>query len=119
MADGSAAESASEASRADYVRAERVRFVFIQAPLPMFFSPLSAALLSFAIWQWVPHARLLVWTALLTAIAIGRVALVYSFPRNAPTVAQVRRWEKIFVASIVVVDLTWGFGALTLLTDFP
>src|SRR4051812_34423204 len=119
MPEESSAEIASEAALADHVRAERVRFVFIQAPLPMFFSPLSAALLSFAIWQWVPHTRLLVWTALLTVIAIGRVALVYSFPRNAPTVQQVRRWEKIFVASIVVVDLTWGFGALTLLTELP
>jgi diguanylate cyclase (GGDEF)-like protein len=111
----SAATAESEQALRDFVRAERVRFVFIQAPLPMFFSPLAAAILSGALWGWIDHRLLIGWTGALMVIAILRVLLVYTYPRVSPTVEQVRRWERIFVASVLLVDVCWGFGALALL----
>ncbi len=100
---------------AEHVRAERVRFVFIQSALPILFSPLAATLLSAALWHAVAHVRLLVWTIGLAVIAVARVALIRTYPAQTPSVAAVKRWEKTFVASILLVDLWWGFGALFLL----
>jgi diguanylate cyclase (GGDEF)-like protein len=105
----------SEAALADFVRGERVRFVFVQSAIPIFFSPAAAALLSFALWDVVSRARLVAFTGGLTLIAVLRVTLVRSFPKATTDVLLVKRWEQIFVASIVLVDLFWGIGGLFLL----
>src|SRR4051812_10180848 len=104
-----------ETALAEHVRAERVRFVFIQSAIPILFSPLAATLLSAALWHVVDHVRLLVWTIGVAAIAVGRVALIRTYPAETPTVAVVKRWEMTFIASILLVDLWWGIGALFLL----
>ncbi len=108
-------DSGDDTALAEHVRAERVRFVFIQSAIPILFSPLAATLLSAALWPSVGHLRLLVWTLGLVVIAAGRVALIRTYPAATPSVAAVKRWELTFVISILVVDLWWGGGALTLL----
>ncbi|HTJ46404.1 MAG TPA: GGDEF domain-containing protein [Kofleriaceae bacterium] len=113
--DGDTPDEASEAVLAEHVRAERVRFVFIQSALPILFSPVAASLLAFTIWSWVDHTRLVVWTIGLAVIACGRVALVRTYPAVSPSASRVRAWERTFVGSILLVDLWWGIGALTLL----
>jgi diguanylate cyclase (GGDEF)-like protein len=111
---------ADEVALAEHVRAERVRFVFIQSAIPILFSPLAATLLTVTIWDAVAHARLLIWTIGLALIALGRVALIRTYPKTAPGPGRVRAWERTFVASILLVDLWWGLGALTLLVpDAP
>jgi diguanylate cyclase (GGDEF)-like protein len=112
-------DAEDEAALAEHVRAERVRFVFIQSAIPILFSPLAASLLSAALWHAVDHARLLVWTIGLAVIAAGRVALVRGYPAQTPSVAAVRRWELTFVLSILLVDLWWGVGVLFLLPAGP
>ena len=99
----------------EHIRAERVRFVFVQSAVPIFFSPLAAAILSLALWKVVDHGLLVGWTIGLLVIAVIRVVLIRSFPQSAADESQVKRWERIFVSSIVAVDLWWGFGALFLL----
>jgi hypothetical protein len=64
----------SDRALADFVRAERVRFVFIQSAVPIFFSPVAACILSGALWRAVNHTLLLSWTAALFVIAVLRVA---------------------------------------------
>jgi len=108
------ADAASEHALTELIRAERVQFALIQSPIPIFFSPLAASILAAVLWETVPHGPLLVWPAGLLVIAVVRVALIRSFPR-APSEEEVRRWERVFVASILTVDLWWGLGALALL----
>src|SRR5262245_61600583 len=119
MGPSPAEEVASEAALADFVRAERVRFVFIQSALPMFFSPIGGAILSLALWKSVDHGRLVFWTAGLAVIALIRLTLVRAYPSVTPSALHVRRWELTFVLSILLVDLWWGVGALLLLPAAP
>jgi diguanylate cyclase (GGDEF)-like protein len=100
---------------AEHVRAERLRFVFIQSALPIIFSPLAAAILSLTLRSSVDHRLLIAWTLTLALIAIFRVIVVRLFARLPEPAVHVKRWEQIFVASILLVDVCWGFGALALL----
>src|SRR5262249_43413715 len=59
------------------------------------------------------------WVGALFVIALLRIALVRSYPPVDPEPAGVRRWERVFVASIMVVDLTWGLGAVYLMPEAP
>ena len=109
------ADAASEAALAEHIRAEQLRFVFIQSPLPMMFSPAAGLLLLYAVWSDVPHDRLIAWCAGLAVIAAVRVGLIGAFPKSNPGPTLVARWERIFVTSIVLVDAWWGVGAPFLL----
>jgi diguanylate cyclase (GGDEF)-like protein len=109
-------DSASEHALTELIRAERVRFALIQSIVPIFFSPIAAAILVLALWSSVDRGRLLIWAAALLVIALVRVALVRSFRASSPSELEVRRWERIFVVSILAVDLWWGIGGLFLLT---
>src|SRR5688572_10923985 len=106
---------ASEQELEEHIRTERIRFVLIQSTLPIIFSPLAGAILSLALWHAVETRRLVVFVAGLVVIALQRVAATRMFPDPAPTGPALRRWERIYIASIMVVDLWWGFGALFLL----
>jgi diguanylate cyclase (GGDEF)-like protein len=109
----------SEHELAEHIRAERVRFVFIQSLLPIIFSPLAAAILSLALWNDVNHTLLVTWTGGLVAIALVRGLLIRQFSRLPPEQQDVKRWERVFVTSIMAVDLWWGIGALLLLPSTP
>jgi diguanylate cyclase (GGDEF)-like protein len=107
----------SEAALDEFVRAERVRFAFIQSPLPMLFSPMSAATLCLALWNSADRKALSVWAVGTAVIAAARVLLVRTYPKDSPAASAVARWERAFVASIVVVDLWWGLGCLVILPE--
>lgn len=96
-----------------------MRFVLIQSALPIVFSPLSAAILSLTLWDAVDHRTLLTWTAGLVAICLLRIGTNAGFSRAVAGAGEreIRRWEWIFIASIMVVDLWWGVGALFLLPE--
>jgi diguanylate cyclase (GGDEF)-like protein len=100
---------------AEHVRAERVRFVFIQSALPIIFSPLAAGILTATLWNTVDRRLMLGWTIGLGILAVIRALLVRAFKHVDATVDSVRRWERYFVSSIVLVDLWWGVGAVLLL----
>src|SRR4051812_10419135 len=104
-------DGASERALTELIRAERVQFALIQSPIPIFFSPLAASILAAVLWQPAERRLLIGWPLGLLVIAVIRVLLIRAFP-GSPTAAQVQRWERVFVASILTVDLWWGFGAL-------
>jgi len=108
---------ASEHALTEHIRGERVRFVFIQSALPIVFSPVAAVILSFTLWGTVDHATLTRWAAGLIALGLMRIGTNIGFARAVAGEREIRRWERIFIASIMLVDLWWGFGALLLLPD--
>jgi diguanylate cyclase (GGDEF)-like protein len=107
---------ASEHELAEHIRAERVRFVFIQSALPIVFSPLAAIVLSLTLWNAVDQRLLTWWTAGLVALCVLRIGTNLGFARAVAGEREIRRWERIFIASIMLVDLWWGFGSLVLLS---
>jgi len=108
-------QQASEHELAEHIRGERVRFVFIQSALPIVFSPISALILSLTLWNAVDHRVLTWWTAGLVALCVVRIGTNIGFSRAVASEHAVRRWEAIFIASIMLVDLWWGFGSLLLM----
>jgi diguanylate cyclase (GGDEF)-like protein len=105
----------SEHELEEHVRTERIRFVLIQSTLPIVFSPLAGAILALALWHAVEPLRLLVFAGGLAVIAAQRILATRAFPDPPPTGRELRRWEQLYIGSIVLVDLWWGFGALWLL----
>jgi len=105
----------SDAALAEYIRAERLRFVLIQSKLPIIFSPVAALILSVTLWNTVEAMRLMVFTGGLLLIAVQRVLATRMFPRPVPSGSALRRWEWIYIGSIMLVDLWWGIGALFLI----
>jgi diguanylate cyclase (GGDEF)-like protein len=108
-------QGASEHALAEHIRDERVRFVLIQSALPIVFSPLAAAVLSLSLWDSVDHRLLQAWTGGLIALCLVRIATNIGFNRAVAGEHSVIRWERVFIGSIMVVDLWWGFGSLLLL----
>jgi diguanylate cyclase (GGDEF)-like protein len=49
------------------------------------------------------------------ALCVVRIGTNIGFARAVAGEREIRRWERIFIASIMVVDLWWGLGALLLL----
>jgi diguanylate cyclase (GGDEF)-like protein len=105
----------SEHELAEHIRAERVRFVFIQSALPIVFSPLAAVILSLTLCSTVEHRLLMWWTGGLVALCVLRIGTNLGFARAVAGERETRRWERIFIASIMLVDLWWGFGSLLLM----
>jgi diguanylate cyclase (GGDEF)-like protein len=83
--------------------------------LPIVFSPLAGAILAVTLWHTVATWRLEVFVAGLLVIALQRVVATRLFPKPPPTGDALRRWERIYIASIMLVDLWWGVGAHALL----
>jgi diguanylate cyclase (GGDEF)-like protein len=105
----------TELGLAEHIRAERIRFVLIQSALPIVFSPLAGAILAVALWHVVDRDRLLGFAGGLVLIALQRLVATWLFPKPPPTGKALRRWEAIYIGSILLVDLWWGFGALWLI----
>jgi len=106
---------ASEQELEEHIRTERIRFVLIQSTLPIIFSPLAGAILCLALWHAVAPKRLLVFEVGLLVIAVQRVVTTRLFPDPPPVGVTLRRWERLYVFTIMLVDVWWGFGVLTLL----
>lgn len=106
---------ASEAELEEHIRTERIRFVLIQSTLPIIFSPLAGAVLCVALWHVVPMNRLALFVGGLLVIAVQRIVTTRLFPDPPPAGVVLKRWERLYVGTILLVDIWWGFGALTLL----
>lgn len=115
--EGSREPTKSEPIGAEKARIERVRFVFLQAPLPILFSPLAAALMAIALWEVGNRSHLVIWVGGAMMLAAGRLLLIRSYPRKTNDPALVRTFEKLFVASIAVVALWWGVGGTLMLGE--
>jgi diguanylate cyclase (GGDEF)-like protein len=109
-------QAASEHALAEHIRGERVRFVFIQSVLPIVFSPLAAIILSLTLWNHVDRQILTWWTAGLVGLCLVRIGTNIGFARAVASEHAIRRWERVFISSIMLVDLWWGFGSLLLLS---
>ena len=105
----------TDAAVDERVRAERVRFVIAQSPRSILISPLAGAILAIAIWTVADHARIVVWTAGLAALAGPRVLILRALRPIALTGAGLVRAERWLGASIMAIALWWGLGGLFLL----
>jgi len=98
------------------IRGERVRYVFLNSALPIFFSPIGGALMSLALMETTDRHRLWLWTAGLVALALIRLVMRQRFGAVISRAGtDFGRWERLFIGTIASIGLWWGVGAVLLL----
>jgi diguanylate cyclase (GGDEF)-like protein len=95
--------------------AEQVRVIYEQAIPASIISLLVAGLVWLILRDLTSATMLATWFGALAAIAIFRFILVRRFHRSPPAAADMERWERSFVASLVATGLVWGVGGLVIM----
>jgi diguanylate cyclase (GGDEF)-like protein len=102
------------------VVAEQVRLIYEQATPASVISLLVAALVCLILRDVTSHTVLAIWFGVLTVIAVFRFVLVRRFHRRPPAAADMGRWERSFIVSLVATGLVWGVGGLLIMpSDSP
>ncbi len=90
------------------LRAERVKLLF------QLFGAGQASLLSIvaitavALWNEVPHVKLVVWLALVVALSLVRATVYFGYQRARPLPNEAARWEYYFAAGASMMGLLWA-----------
>ena len=71
-------------------------------------------MVSIALWDAIPHGKLLLWTGASVLIVIIRGLLTAIFQRKAPTGPGIYRWARLHVISVSVSALLWTVASLFL-----
>lgn len=74
-------------------------------------SPVSAAVLSVALWPVTDRALLLGWLGTLCGVSIWRHAYAVAYLRATPQQRRQRHWEWHFLISLFAASCAWGIGA--------
>src|SRR5688500_14457823 len=102
------------------VVAEQVRVIYEQATPASIISLLVAGLVCLILRDVTSGTVLAAWFAAIAAIAAFRFILVRRFHRRPPAAADMERWERSFIASLVATGLVWGIGGLVIMpADSP
>ncbi|MGV8074990.1 MAG: hypothetical protein AB2L11_10600 [Syntrophobacteraceae bacterium] len=67
-----------------------------------------------ALWQVLPHWKLLLWAGSLVLLSMARAFLVAAFQRKAPLGADIYRWARMHVAGVVASGVMWALPSLFL-----
>ena len=110
------AEEEQKAHLRGTMRDEYLKLLFAQAPLSIILSPIIAAALALAILEVVDGRFLFAWVGVITSAAFIRMGLVVAF-RTQQNTLDLKTWEHLFTASIVMVGLCWGVGGWLLLPE--
>lgn len=73
-----------------------------------------AVSICFALWQFLPSWKLILWVGIFTLVTIARGYLVVSFRRIAPVGDDIKKWAKWHVAGTSASGLLWAFPSLFL-----
>lgn len=96
------------------LRAETVDKLYRQASLGIAATVINSAVLSFIQWDVVPHGNIILWFSCLMAAAVYRSFTIRRFRAAAGPAADMRAWEKRFVAGMTLVGIVWGAGGVLL-----
>jgi diguanylate cyclase (GGDEF)-like protein len=109
------AHPAPQAPLSDRIRAERLQVLFRQAPPAIVISAVVGVMVCAVLWDVDDRPTLLVWLVSLCTLALGRGALAIAYGRRSPESRNVRRWERWFVATALLVAAAWGTGGWLLM----
>ena len=93
----------------DRVRADLVALLYEQVPLSSFISALVATVLCALLWDVTSHAFLQGWWLFVVGLSLARIAMTLAYRRRGPD-ADLRTWERRFLASLVLTGAAWGIG---------
>jgi len=99
-------------SKALQISAQQVRLLYTHALAGFAATLLNVGIMIFVLWNDVTYPLLLTWAALLVAISLSRLVLVWMYRRAAPTVAHIRQWRTLFVIGAGSAGTVWGAAGL-------
>ena len=99
------------------VREEQVRLLFRFSLIGYLATLLVVFILGAVLWEDLSRPPLFAWFAAISVITIGRYALYKVFINRAPPAAELRSWERLFLAGTLLTALCWATIATVLLPD--
>ena len=98
------------AAVSEQVRGDLLALLFRQVPLSSVISILVASILCAILWDLTSPDWLGAWWVLIVGLAVLRVGLTYLFRRRASGDDDLKRWEAVFVVTLVLTGAAWGIG---------
>lgn len=90
------------------VRQDKLKLLFHQSFPALFISLAIGLLYSWASWEQVERPALLIWLLLLCLTTFTRLALFLAYFHAEPEEADVQRWERPYVVTLLLSSLLWG-----------
>jgi len=96
------------------VREAQVRQLYGQTPAGLAGIMLIMVSVCIALWQVIPHWKLLLWSGTLILLSIARGLSIAAFQRKAPYGAGILRWAKLHAVGTNASALMWALPSLFL-----
>ncbi len=94
------------------VHAEKLRLLYQQSFVAVLGNMISAALLVVILWPVQQKIVLISWYTVILIFAVFRIALFIRYRKKLPQGIDILVWERPYVATLYLVSLVWGIGAL-------
>ncbi len=98
------------------IQEEHLQLLFAQAPLAIILSPVTAAVLSMAIWEVVDRRSAVIWVGVVAAVAVLRMGVLVLYRKESGALPT-RKWESLFTSTLLLGGLSWGIGGWLLLPE--
>ena len=108
-------EHSPAAALSDRVRAERLQVLFRQAPPAIVISVVVGTMVCAVLWDVDDRRTLLLWLMSLCVIAIARGLIAIAYERRSSERPDIQGWERLFVATALLVAVAWGTGGWLLM----
>lgn len=110
------------------LHAEQVRMLYAGAPTAALVNAVNAAILTFLLWDVIPHSMLQKWLGVMCLVQVLRLALArfhqrLTQPGYGPVGAldhflmRAARWERWYLATVIASGLAWGAAGFWLFPD--
>ncbi len=96
------------------VLAEQVSALYSKGRVAFLTVVVNSAIVAFALWPEVDHARIAPWLGALYAITLGRLALHAAYVRRGPSPMDALAWGRAFTLGTFVNGIVWGVGGYVL-----
>lgn len=103
-------DSASKPLQFKNIDAERVRFLYRNATTAVMVNIFIAALISWGLWDRVPHTNLYYWLGALGLVTLARIHGIRRFKRLSPKDEEMRSWTRHFIIKTTLSGFVWGMS---------
>jgi len=97
------------------VQSDRLQLLYRQSYPAVFYSLISATILTAILWPAQNPETLLSWFGLLLLSAMGRLYLFKRYHKTSPQGQEIIAWKKPFFITLMLSSIIWGVGSLMIL----
>ena len=94
------------------ILASKTALLYRNALLGQIATIVNASLMAWVLSSSLPPRIVLGWWAIITVVALGRMALAYAYRAARPDDAQAARWFRRYVVGVGIAGIVWGAGTL-------